>query len=449
VAKIPVMQRLQAKLILKALLLLSLDGRGATAEDICASMLIYDETDQGKVIESVKGIIEKFTQAMPDEIAVRQFAGGDPHYAFRVSSKDDLNTALQEAISALPSSTLHSSIRRLMQDRFSDLVLTSSPGTFASPAVDCTTYWRGSQRRGRIVWQTPEANSPDRTGAEQYDFEVVLQFLENGAAPKVDPAGNNVVYWRPDTVRPDEAETILRYHALHTDPTFGERFGEHVRPALHAHRVAAEKIVDRVMLENAKLNIDGFDFNFSDDARSSRTIADLFSVMLDPLFETRFPAHPVFTERLGMSEVSRLVTDLYVSSRRTEAEVQQLAETFALPLGLVRREGQHLVPESFENLATITSVSELIKLIEDSKDIVPLQTIYVLLKRSPLGLVRESQHLLLAALVAERKIEFVTSRGDRINHRSLDLRIIWDDIVGVAKTSDAAASRNCLRDGPE
>ncbi|HSI88130.1 MAG TPA: DUF6079 family protein, partial [Pyrinomonadaceae bacterium] len=75
VAKIPVIQRLQAKLILKALLLLSLDGRGATAEDICAAMLIYDESDPQKAAEVVKGIIEQFSAALPDDIAVRQFGG--------------------------------------------------------------------------------------------------------------------------------------------------------------------------------------------------------------------------------------------------------------------------------------------------------------------------------------------------------------------------------------
>ena len=45
IGQIPVMQRLQAKLILKALLLLSLDGNGTTASDISAAMLIFDEND--------------------------------------------------------------------------------------------------------------------------------------------------------------------------------------------------------------------------------------------------------------------------------------------------------------------------------------------------------------------------------------------------------------------
>ncbi|MDQ2747561.1 MAG: hypothetical protein M3T96_09895, partial [Acidobacteriota bacterium] len=69
---------------------------------------------------------------------------------------------------------------------------------------------------------------------------------------------------------------------------------------------------------------------------------------------------------------------------------------------------------------------------------VSLRTIYDELKQPPYGLGQEASHLLLTALVAQRRIEFVTSRGDRINRRSLDLKIIWHDIVGIAKPSSVS-----------
>src|ERR1044071_1175636 len=43
VSQVPIMQRLQAKLVLKGLFVLSLDGRGATARELGAAMLLYDE----------------------------------------------------------------------------------------------------------------------------------------------------------------------------------------------------------------------------------------------------------------------------------------------------------------------------------------------------------------------------------------------------------------------
>ena len=38
-------------------------------------------------------------------------------------------------------------------------------------------------------------------------------------------------------------------------------------------------------------------------------------------------------------------------------------------------------------------------------------------------------------MLPQRRFEFVTSAGNRIHHRSLDLQIIWDDIIGLASPS--------------
>jgi hypothetical protein len=66
------------------------------------------------------------------------------------------------------------------------------------------------------------------------------------------------------------------------------------------------------------------------------------------------------------------------------------------------------------------------------------------LKRPPFGLTREAQHLVLAALVAQREFDFVTSSGNRINHRSLDLQIVWNDVVGLAPPAEETYSSERL-----
>jgi hypothetical protein len=351
VSKIPVIQRLQAKLILKALLLLSLDGRGASAEDICASMLIYDEAEPDKAAVVVEGIIQKFSAALPDDISVRQFGGGATYYAFRVSSKDDLNSALQESITHLDPNVVSMTLRRVMQDRFSDFSLSPEAGGDERLFMDCHTDWRGSIRRGRIYWQdaitgvSGEA-TPEFQNAEHLDWEALIAIGNGGGAAIIDDPDTPRVTWRPDELRPDEVETILRHHALQNDVSISEQFGEHVRASLHTHRVAVEKIFDRIMLDNGKLVVGDFDYNFTDAAKSARTLSELFGAMLEPLFETRFPLHPFFVGTLGMPEVSRLVTDFYVSSRRGNDEIQKLAESFALPLGIARLEGSAYVPVS-------------------------------------------------------------------------------------------------------
>lgn len=449
VSKVPVMQRLQAKLVLKALLLLSLDGRGATAEDICASMLIFDEAEPEKAASTVRGIIEMFSTALPDDISIQTVSGGDTYYSFRVSSKDDLNSALQEGASKLDSSVVRSAIRRLMQERFGDFTLPIDPVADERSTMECVTLWRGGYRRGRVTWRDGEESGGFEAQSEgmpdALDWEVVVNFLTAMSAPEPDDGTSRVV-WKPDDLRVEEIDTILRHHVLQNDISISEQFGENVRASLHAHRIACEKILDRIMLENGKLVIDGFDYNFTEEARGSTSLTDLFSIMLEPLFETRYPEHPYFAEPLGMSEVSRLVSDLYSGSRQNLAEVQHLARTYGVPLGLVREEGSVFVPVTGDALDSIPAAALVLNLVDTVEDDMPLRQVYGELKKAPRGLVREAQHLILASLVADRRIEFVTSGGDRINSRSLDLRIIWDEIAGIAKTKEhAVSSKGLLR----
>lgn len=444
VSKIPVIQRLQAKLILKALLLLSLNGRGATAEDICASMLIFDENDPPKAIATARSIIKMFSDALPHDIATISDSGTDEFYSFRVSAKETVNSTLQEAISELDPKLALQVIRSIFEERYSDVLTGSESESPERRPIDCIAYWRGSQRRGRVYWRdgtNPEEVPAGTNGNDSAEWEAVIDL--SGQDPKAASAGvpASGVVWRPDRLRKDEIEALLRHHLLQTENDILGNYGEHVRASMHSHRVAAEKIFDRVMLTNGQFVIDAFDYNLTEESKAATSLSEVFSSMLQPMFETRFPLHPHFGGKLGMQEVSRLVSDLYADSRQKLDEVQYLARNFSLPLGLVRLSDGLYLPEIGENLEALPSVSEVMKLLEQAGDsTLSLNTLYAKLRQPPFGLVREAQHLVLAALVAERKIEFVTSKGDRINSRSLDLKIIWDDIVGVSKPKDTTVS---------
>lgn len=444
VSKVPVMQRLQAKLVLKALLLLSLDGRGATAEDICASMLIFDEAEPDKAVSSVKSIIGMFSSALPDEVSIQTVADNETLYSFRVSSKDGLNSALQDAASKLDVDVIPGMIRRIMQERFSDFTLSSTVVGGPRNVLDCVTVWRGGHRRGRLVWNdsTITGNATSDQQNDSVDWEVIAELFGSERNINNENDGSKVV-WKPDDLRPEEINTLLRYHILQTDNEINENYGENVRASLHSHRIACEKIVERSLLDNGKLIIDGFDYNFTDEARESETLNGLLSIMLEPLFETRYPEHPNFTEPLGMAEVSRFVSDFYSGARQDMDEVQALAKTFGLPMKLVKQVDELFVPETGEVLESLPLASKVLNLVGTDGN-TTLADIYSELRKSPFGLVREAQHLVLAALVADRRIEFVTNGGDRINSRSLDLRIIWDEIAGIVKTKENAVSSKGL-----
>ncbi len=442
VSNIPVMQRLQAKLILKGLLLLSLDGDGTTAAQICAAMLIFDENNPQNGLQMVENLLETFVSVLPEQIWRKTEEGREIRYSLKVSIKESLNNSLNEAIAHVSPDIVPKILWKIARERFTDWTFGDETEGKSTNWTDSQIVWRGGLRRGRLCWnlgsdETDWAQMPGNL--EVTDWMVIISG-ENQIMPLTE---NTVevprVYWQHAPLRKDEIETILRYHILLNDETLRLEFGDQLRAAGHAHSLAIEKIWNRIFLGDGKLVIEGFDFNFSEEARNSQSLSKIFSTMLEPLFEMRFPAHPIFTQPLGMTEVSSLVSDLFSGTRQNLAEVQGFAELFALPLGLVTNRNNTFVLETEENLLKLPLAQDVLSLVKNSgEETVSLRDIYRHLKRAPVGLVREAQHLILTALVANRQIEFVTTKGDRINRRSLDLKIIWDDIEGIALPSAAS-----------
>lgn len=445
VNKIPVMQRLQAKLILKALLLLSLDGQGGTASDICASELIFDESDPEKAIATVDELLRTFAEALPDDFRIVSEEGVEPRYSFKVSSKESLNNALAEAVLQISSDTVPGVLRRVFQERFPEAAPAGDGAKHNQDRIETSLVWRGGLRNGAIVWQGGESASKNDPASPFADWEVSIDLSGLSGVKKPDSDDIAYVAWKPDPLRPDEVDKLRSYFVLSSNVELREKYSEQIRASVHAHSIAAEKILNRSFLEDGKLVIDGFDYNFTEEARSAQTLSELFSSMLEPLFETRYPDHPYFTKTLEHDDVASIVTDVYNSTRRDLADVQSRAQTFAFPLGLVRLEGTSFVPESHERLAALPISKLLLDLVENGGKPVSLSDVYLHLRRSPNGLGREAQQMLMTALVAERYIEFVTTSGNRINRRSLDLKIIWDDIVGIAKPVESATTGENLK----
>ena len=445
ISQIPVMQRLQAKLVLKALFLLSLEGEGTTAGEISAAMLIYDENDPSKTAKLVEDLLEAFINAFPDDLQKTVVEGREVRFSLKISGQDNLNNALTEASKNVSPAVIPKIFRRTARERFSDWTLADEKPGSVQDWTDCQIIWRGGLRRGRLFWNLEnKLTRPQNFSAnsEFVDWEVVI----GSPAENTDNSDDiSKVYWQPAPLRKDEAETILRCYVLMTDTGLREEYGEQIRAAGHAHVLSVEKIWHRIFLEDAKLVIDGFDYKFSDAAKRAQTLSEMFTVMLEPLFEARYPNHPYFLQTLGITEVSALIKDFFSGARQTLPEVQQLAETFALPLQLVMRRENSLTVDTEDNLAKLPPVEEILSLITVNGDKpVSLQTIYNRLKQSPHGLPREAQHLILTALVAQRQLEFVTTKGDRINRRSLDLTIIWDDIEGITKPSSVLYGKERL-----
>ncbi len=441
VSFIPIMQRLQAKLILKALFILSLDGDGTTASEICSAMLISDDdADSQKSTLNVEELLEKIYSVFPDEIKRRVGENKEPRFSLKVSNKDNLNSALAASTANVDEEVISTYLNRVAKEKFSDWNISIGFGEELDIWTDCQTVWRGGYRRCRIYWNWENEAIGLLQVVESSDYPDVEIFINNPNKGSLDcPTTGETprLIWQPAELSVEEQNTIKRFHLLMTNEALRTDFREQVRAAGHTHSLALEKIWKRVFLTDAKLLFENKEYGFTETELNKPTFGEILSQNTGSFFEEIYPEHPVFKENLGMDEVSRVVNDLFSGARKTHQGIQELAEVYALPLGLVSKRGENYALETEENTFHLPLVEKILALINQSNNsTVSLKDVYKKLKERPYGLIREAQHLILAALVAQRKIEFITTNGDRINRRSLDLKIIWDDIAGIAKPSD-------------
>ncbi len=445
VAKTPVMKRLQAKLILKGLFLFSMNDEGATATEIGASMLIFDEYDPIAAVQHVESLLSSFADALPDSIRIQKDSNGNRRFAFKLDGKDDLKSALQTAAEKVPDEVTTKILQKQMEERFADCVFGGGGEGSDADSSDCVLIWRGGLRKGRVVWNGGQTGAPQTGLGPNLDWIVNVGVGNRSAALDSSDTSLPIGSWRPAPLRPDEVNALKRYHLLLTDSAVRTEFQDHLPASLQSHANAAEMIFQRTYLDDATLEIEGFEYNFTGEARSAQTQSQVFSIMLESLFEGRFPLHPYFPQIIRMKDVSNLVADLFGGARPNLDEVQNAAHAFAVPLGIVTKPGPVYVAADGDVLKELPLVARIFaQAKQDRLGVYSLESIFNALSIPPYGLVKEACYLLLAALVSCRLIEFVTSNGDRINHRSLDLKLIWDDIIGVATPSSAGYTNERL-----
>ncbi len=421
ISKVPVLVRHPAKLILKGLTVLSLGGEGASADELAATMMISNPGN-GAALD-VEQLLESFAQALPKGLDRVEREGGKARYCLRIGSKVDLDAGLSEAAEAVADSVPMRILRAYAAEKWSDL-------DSSSPITHCSVEWRGAIRRGELIWPPAEDDEDrKRERRESPDWTVRVEPSGEGEQQPEEP---NSFVWRLAPLSADEIQSLKRLHLLQTAPEIREQFGASLATALHVNTVALEKIWHRVFLAGSRLVVGDQQITLPEECSRALTVEHVISAALDPLFDALYPSHPHFVGRLGHRESATLISSFLSGSSTRGAEGLGLAEAFAVPLGLAELSGDGIVPTPAEKLLNIPTIAAALGSV-DADAIIALDQLDRSMSSSPYGLTREARHLLLAALVAQKHFEFVTSSGNRINHRSLDLQIIWDDIVGLAK----------------
>ncbi|HEY0077566.1 MAG TPA: DUF6079 family protein [Pyrinomonadaceae bacterium] len=469
VTQLPVMQRLQARLVLKSLFIHSLDGRGASVGELCAGLLLSNETaDAFKRIEEMLAL---FIKASPDALG-RSGEGGEARYRFQISASTKFDDALAESVERAPladASAIEDLLRAIARSRFDDWPLADELKDAAHASADFRLNWRGSERPGKFIWpqsedeidSPPDAASTSITSHLEWQLRMLAPATAQAAstdnstdASSASSSSNNAdsradashvsdaslisFDWRPAELTPEESNALRRLVALRADARLVADYGEKAHAAASILNAQAERIWTRIyMNDGALLNAVGEPRRFTDAARAARTLASVLSETFAPLFDVRYPEHPRFAETLGDLEVARLVDGFLGNLDMSESGMQHLAAVFAEPLGLAVRRGDTYTLETGDEALANPCVRGILALTDAASDgeVVPLEEVRRVLHREPYGLLRFTQQLILAALVAQRRIELVTETGDRISRRTLSRSLKWEDVAGICRAA--------------
>ncbi len=447
VAQFPALQRLQVRLILKLLFILSLDGRGASARDLCAALLFHDEAAPLAGIQRIEATLERLSALAPNTGLPAHAAENELRYRFQLGAANEFDAALAAAVERLPADDEAPAqlLRGCARARFADWPFAADDD---APS-DLQINWRGTSRRGRCVAGlaaavlVPEAEAADAAQAEwelrlnaEVAANVGLDAADNSDGVRADSQPISLV-WQAAALTNDDLLILRRLLALRTDPTLGE----FVEPALAAHAtltVQAERIWTRLHLDEGTLNCAGTRLKWPTEAQPTPTLAALLAALLDAPLAARYPQHPQFAAPLHEADAVRLCECLFGTV--PEAHAQEQIAQFALPLGLAAvRDDGYTLECGATALAQPWCQALLARVAEAGKGLVSLADVQHVLGRAPFGLSRAAQQLVVAALVAQRRLELVTTSGARMGRGAIAGAIDWLDVRGIACATVARA----------
>ena len=449
VAQFPALQRLQVRLVLKLLFILSLDGRGASARDLCAALLFHDEAAPQAAIQRIEAMLQRLSSLAPQGRLPARAHENELRYRFQIGAASEFDDALSSAVERLDAdeATLRRTLAEFARARFNDW-------PFAA-ADDATTElhlnWRGTSRLGRFAQQATDerAQETDVEANEAAAHEWQLLALMPGApapteqtthtaAANSDDANDNTrpisIVWRPAPLTKDDALIIRRLLAVRTDAALRE----FIEPSLAAHATLAaqcERIWARLYLDGGTITRDGVRLNWPADAQAAPTLAAFLAALFDAPLTARFPEHPRFNTNLNETSAAHLAECML--GVVPEADAQSLIEQFALPLGLALERDGALTLECSETALAQKWCQAALALVERAGHaVVAFTDVEQALSRAPFGLTRAARQLVVGALVAQRRVDLVNRRGARLGRGALNGAIDWPDVIGLARAAE-------------
>lgn len=436
IAKLPVAERLWAKLALKSLFTFSLLGQPASAYQIAQAQMLTEEGDPQAAYERVAKILSHFAVSCPEALLIKG-SGTDCSY---------LLASVNQAVSLTIERQLIDAARALAPDdpRLTELLLTAGIGLFEDlqpiaeaisptsplpPSLSQTFTWRGSQRSIEVCLGGQES-----TEVQWRLFVAPLRLAAAGQVESDLPMDEYTVIWRPATITSPTVLSPLKKLLAWQELTQA-RLAEGISLSEDYHTIReklteqARELFIELYLNNGVLMDAAHIFPIAPFA-AERTFSRLLGHAFDALLQQHFPQHPQFTEPLTAEQVNLLIGEFFLGTedQQNAPAIQPLVAQFAAPLGIASR---LLAPDHMDALYQPDIFSEAVQPYpfmqavlsfmdqhtdESGLANVPLIMIERLLSDAPYGLQYTAQHLLIGALIATNLIELL----DETHHSELN-----------------------------
>ncbi len=453
-------QRFWAKLVLKGLFLYSLAGRAATAQELAAAMMLYDEANPETGPRTVQSILTGFEERAAQRFVI-EGEGSQRTYRMPTSEEGTGSRILFEVGRGIEADDprIADTLVSLGAARFPDWPegLGRAPGR-----APLEVPWRGTWRPGLLSYRVAtelvvippidgdaplgDISSLDGFGDDILDMAVMDDMIAASAmaepsiermlvtfvaAPKiceddwevsiVAPGASvqlrngpaTLVLWVPGEPDENDLQVLKRLVALRSNDPRITSSGIDVE-ALTAEADAEGGLVfHHLYLEKGRFIGPGWEVRATEHA-ARETLGGMLARALDAPLTERYPQHPSFTGELDENSARLLIEKFFVGGANTP-NVQQAAGALAVPLGVAEgpdRGPYRFNPNSEAVLGYAFNVEPLRLAEAAGENGVPLDALYQALRREPFGLQRPAQWIVLAAMVASGRLKLTGPDGE-------------------------------------
>ncbi len=465
ISKLPVSERLWAKLVLKTFFLYSAAGKPATAQQLTNAQMLYIEGSPLDGYEKVSRILEVFVQHCPEAINATG-VGTNCGYLLASASSTDSNIEVELAkLSreiASDDPRLSNTLFNFGSGIFTDFACQISFPYIEEPSFEREFIWRGSYFKSEV------SLSNNFSADTKWKLKVLpFHLAESEKKPDTLYDDPETLYWHPGAIKNKTSlsplKKILALNELVSSPSFNSNLvSDEFEKTKELLLVEVQDLFKEQYLREGKFSflqesetINMLVADAGDFTSAPVSFSDFLPQAFDGLLTTYLPHHPEFETLPTESDVQRLFADFYGGSEevRNQEDTQKLVAQFAVPLGLVTKQNEKYQLDIFNSGSAAQPFVQVIlgqidhQAEESGIAAVSLKPLQETMSQAPYGLTKTAFQIVLGALVDSKLVELINdSNGDKLTKDELKQFSSLEVFTSIQRTQSVSYPPNIIAD---